>query len=180
MQKAAEAQAYIQYVAFMSATDRHVPVLLTIGNIMVLYIHNTRLNKHHRMYWGFGQIVDASIYLAELVKDIALNNPVMRGYAPKKDNHPESPEDPGTDHAGPDSDAAEHSMDHDERENDVKDIPMTKAVQDQNTSRTAGSIPLRPQHCWTEMQTCKKPCDLTDFTLASQLCNTMVFPHMPS
>lgn len=59
LQKAAEAKAYMQYVAFESAVHRYVPVLLTDGNIMVLYAHNTKLNAHQRMYWDwsdFGRI----------------------------------------------------------------------------------------------------------------------------
>ena len=60
-QSSAEAKAYMQYVAFESAVHRFVPVLLADGNIMVLYVHNTKLNAHQRMYWDFDQIVDASI-----------------------------------------------------------------------------------------------------------------------
>ena len=51
----------MQYVAFESAADEHVPVLLTDCNIMILYAHNTKLNVHQRMYWDFGQIWHASI-----------------------------------------------------------------------------------------------------------------------
>lgn len=138
LQAAAEAKAYIQYVAYKLAMDHHVPVLLTDGNIMVLYIHDIRLNSHQRIYWGFGHIVDASTYLAELLKEIAFTNPVLPGYDPREDNKPRSPEDRGTD--------------HDEREHDVKHAPMTTAEQHQGSTTTARSVPLGQQHCLTEMQ----------------------------
>lgn len=49
LQKDGDAKAYMQYVAFGSAAHRYVPVLLTDGNIMVLYIHNSKLNVYQRM-----------------------------------------------------------------------------------------------------------------------------------
>ena len=51
LQKAAEAKAYMQYVAFVSATHRYVPVLLTDGNTMILYAYNNKLSAHQRLYW---------------------------------------------------------------------------------------------------------------------------------
>ena len=39
LQEVAESRPYMQYVAFKSATGRHVPVLLTDGNTMILYAH---------------------------------------------------------------------------------------------------------------------------------------------
>lgn len=150
LQKAAEAKAYMQYVAFESAAQRYVPVLLTDGNNMVLYVHNTKLNAHQRMYWDFGQILDASTYLAELVNKIALNNPLMRGYIPGQDDQPKSPKDPSTDHEGPSTDPAEPSMDQDGCEHDDDDAPLTNAEQDHGTLRTARSLGLR--HCLTDMQ----------------------------
>ena len=152
LQKAAEAKAYMQYVAFESAAHRYVPVLLTDGNIMVLYTHNTKLNAHQRMYWDFGQIVDASLFLEELVKQIALNNPLMRGYIPGQDDQPDSPEAPGTGHGGPSTDHLKPSMDHDECEQNDKDTPWTNAEQHHGTSRTATSMSLGQRHCLTEMQ----------------------------
>ena len=44
--------------------------MLTDGNIMILYAHNTKLNVHQRMYWDFGW--DASIYLARTYKQCKL------------------------------------------------------------------------------------------------------------
>ena len=90
LQKAAEAKAYMQYVAFESAAHRYVPVLLTDGNIMVLYTHNTKFNAHQRMCWDFGRIVDVSLFLEELVKQIASSNPLMRGYIPGQDDQLDS------------------------------------------------------------------------------------------
>lgn len=66
LQKAAEAKAYMQYVAFVSATPRYVPHLLTDGNLTILYAHNTKLSTRQRLYCDFGQILEASIYLQEL------------------------------------------------------------------------------------------------------------------
>ena len=60
----------MQYVAFESAVHRHVPVMLTDGNIMMLYAHNTKLNVHQRMYWDFGW--DASIHPARTYKLLSL------------------------------------------------------------------------------------------------------------
>ena len=151
LQNAAEAKAYMQYVAFESATHRHVPVLLTDGNIMIVYAHNTKLNVHQRMYWDFGQIWDASIYLEELVKQIALKHPLMRGYIPGQDDQPESPRDPCTEDRRSSTDHAEPSMDHDECEHDNKDTPMTNAMKTHGTSSTAGSMSLK-QHRLTDLQ----------------------------
>ena len=144
----------MQYVAFESATHWYVPVLrmLTNGNIMILYVHNTKLSAHQRMYWGFHQILDASMYLGELVKQIALRNPLSRGYIPGKDDQPESPEDPATEHGGPSTDHAELSMDLDEGEHDVKGTPMTHAEPHHDTSRTARSMLLGQQLFLSEMQ----------------------------
>ena len=142
----------MQYVAFESATHRYVPVLLTDGNIMILYVHNTKLSAHQRMYWGFHQILDASIYLGELVKQIAMSNPLTRSYKPGQDDQPESPEDPGTEHRGPGTDHAELSMNFDEGEHDVEGTPMTNAEHHHDTSRTARSMPLGQRLCLTEMQ----------------------------
>ena len=139
----------MQYVAFVSATHRYVPVLL---NIMILYVHNTKMSAHQRMYWGFHQILDASIYLGELVEQIALSNPLMRSYIPGQDDEPECPEDPGTDHGGPSTDHAELSRNFDEGEHDFKGTPMTRAEAHRDTSRTAGSMPLGQRLCLTEMQ----------------------------
>ena len=152
LQNAAEAKAYMQYVAFESATHRYVPVLLTDGNIMILYVHNTKLSAHQRMYWGFHQILDASIYLEELVKQIALSNPLTRFYIPGQDDQPDSPEDPGTEHGGPSTDHAELDVNLDEGEHDVMGTPMTIAEHYHDTSRTARSMPLGQRLCLTEMQ----------------------------
>lgn len=151
LQKAAEAKAYMQYVAFESATHRYVPVVLTDGNIMVMYVHNTKLNAHQRIYWGFDQILAASVYLAELVKQIALNNPLMRGYIPGHDDQPESPQDLGTGRKGPNAGPDEPSMDHEESKQNDSDNPLTKAGSKHGISRTAGSMPLK-QQCLTDMQ----------------------------
>ena len=147
LQNAAEAKAYIQYVAFESATHRYVPVVLTDGNIMVMYVHNTKLNMHQCMYWGFDQIFAASVYLAELVKQIALNNQLTRGYIPGHDDQPESPEDPGTGRKRPD----EPSMNHEESKHNDGDISLTKVASKHGISRTAGSVSLK-QQCLTDMQ----------------------------
>ena len=152
LQKAAEAKAYMQYVAFVSATHRYVPVLLTDGNIMILYVHNTKLSAHQRLYWDFGQILEASIYLEELVKQIALNNPLMRAYIPGQDDQPEPREDPGREHGGRHTDHADLGMDDDECERDDKGFPMTSAKQHHGTSRSAASRSLGQRHCLTEMQ----------------------------
>ncbi|KAL0052839.1 hypothetical protein WJX82_008452 [Trebouxia sp. C0006] len=150
--KAAEAKAYMQYVAFESATHRYVPVLLTDGNTMIFYVHNTKISAHQRMYWGFHQILDASIYLGELVKQIALSNPLTRSYIPGQDDQPASPEDPGTERGGPSTDRAELSRDLDEGEHDVKGTPMTNAKEHRDTSRPARSMLLGERLCLTEMQ----------------------------
>ena len=152
LQKAAEAKAYMQYVAFVSAAHQHVPVLLTDGNIMIVYVHNTKLNVHQRMYWDFDQIWDASMYLEELVKQIALKHPLMRGHIPGQDDQPESPRDPRIEHRRSSTDHAEPSMDHDECEHDNKDTPMTNATKNYGTSGTEGSMSVRQQHGLTEMQ----------------------------
>ncbi|KAL0052337.1 hypothetical protein WJX82_000522 [Trebouxia sp. C0006] len=159
--KAAEAKAYMQYVAFESAAHRHVPVLLTDGNIMVLYTHNTKLNAHQRMYWDFGQILDASLFLEELVKQIALNNPLMRGYIPGQDDQPDSPEAPGTGHRGPSTCHVKPSLNHDECEQNDKDTPWTNVEQHHGTSRTATSMSLGQRHCLTEMQDADRKAVLT-------------------
>ena len=44
LQKAAEAKAYMQYVAFESAMHHYVPMVLTDGNIMVMYASSTRIS----------------------------------------------------------------------------------------------------------------------------------------
>ncbi|KAL0034281.1 hypothetical protein WJX77_006971 [Trebouxia sp. C0004] len=150
--KAAEAKAYMQYVAFVSATLRYVPVLLTDGNIMILYAHNTKLSAHQRLYWDSGQILEASLYLEELVKQIALNNPLMRAYIPGQDDQPEPHEDPGRERGGPHTDHADLGMDGNECERDDKGTPMTNAEQHHGTSRSAGSRSLGQRHCLTEMQ----------------------------
>jgi hypothetical protein len=159
LQKAAEAHVYMQYVAFGSAVHRYVPVLLTDGNVMVLYVHNKKLKAHQRMHWDFDQIVDASIFLEELVKHIALENPLMRGYIIGQDHQPDFSEDPGTEHGGPGtehggsgSDHVEFSMDHDECEQNDQDTPSTSAEQHHGSSRTATSMPLGQQYSLTEMQ----------------------------
>ncbi|KAL0052840.1 hypothetical protein WJX82_008452 [Trebouxia sp. C0006] len=147
--KAAEAKAYMQYVAFESATHRYVPVLLTDGNTMIFYVHNTKISAHQRMYWGFHQILDASIYLGELVKQIALSNPLTRSYIPGQDDQPASPEDPGTERGGPSTDRAELSRDLDEGEHDVKGTPMTNAKEHRDTSRPARSMLLEHASTWS-------------------------------
>ena len=151
LQKAAEAKAYMQYVAFESATHRYVPVVLTDGNIMVMYVHNTKLNAHQRIYWGFDQILAASFYLAELVKQIALNNQLMRGYIPGHDDQPKSQQDPGTGHKGPNAGPDEPSMDHEESKQNDSDNSLTKAGSKHGISRTAGSMSLK-QQCLNNMQ----------------------------
>ena len=140
LQKAAAAKAYMQYVAFESAARWHVPVLLTDGNTTTLYAHSTKLNVHQRMYWDFGQIWDASFYLEELVKQIALENPLMRGYIPGQDDQPVSPGDPRTQHRASSTDHVGPSIDRDECEHDDKDTPTTNAEKNHGTSRTAGSM----------------------------------------
>ncbi len=152
LQSSAEAKAYMQYVAFESAVHRFVPVLLADGNIMVLYVHNTKLNAHQRMYWDFDQIVDASIFLEKLVKQIALNSPLMRGYIPGEDDKSDSSEDSGMGHGGSGIDRAEPSMDHGECMQKDKEPPLTNAEQRHGSSRTAMSMFLGQQHCLTEMQ----------------------------
>ena len=141
----------MQYVAFGSATHRYVPVVLTDGNIMVMYVHNTKLNAHQRMYWGFDQILAASFYLAELVKQIAMNNQLMRSYIPGHDDQPDSLEDPSSGRKGPRPDSAEPSMDHKESKHNISDNPLTKASSDHGVSRTAGSMSFKKQ-CLTDMQ----------------------------
>ena len=155
LQKAAEAKAYMQYVAFESATHRYVPVVLTDGNIMVMYVHNTKLNAHQRIYWGFDQIFAASVYLAELVKQIALNNQLMRSYIPGHDDEPEPPEDAGAGrkgpNTGPDAGPDEPSMDHEESKHDDGNNSLTKVASKHGSSRTAGFVSLK-QQCLTDMQ----------------------------
>ena len=90
----------MQYVALNATTYHYVPVLLTDGNSMTLYIHNARHNAHQRMYWEFGQILAALCYLAELVKQTAEDNPAMQPYTVGHDDQPESPSDPSTEHKG--------------------------------------------------------------------------------
>ena len=152
LQKAAEAKAYMQYVAFVSGTQRYVPVLLTDGNTMVLYAHNAKLSAHQRLYWDFGQILEASIYLGELVQQIALTNPLMRAYIPGQDDQPELREEPGREHGGPHTDPADLGRDDVECEHDDKGFSITSAKQHHGTSRTAGSTSFGQRHCLTEMQ----------------------------
>lgn len=152
LQKTAEAKPYMKYVAFQSATHRNVPMLLTDGNSMILYIYDARLNVHQRMHWDFSQIWDASIYLEELVKHIALNKSLMRGYITGRDEQPESPGDPRTEHRGPTTDHAEPSTDHDEREHDGKETRMTNAERKHSMPGTARFTSVCPRHCLTEMQ----------------------------
>ena len=153
LQKAAEAKAYMQYVAFNAATQRYVPVLLTDGNNMALYIHNARRNKHQRMYWGFGQILAASCYLAELVKQIARDNPARQPYIVGHDDQPESPQDPGTEHEGPGTTPEGHSMEHDESKHNASDNDnsTTNAESNSGTPRTTGPVSMN-QHWLTDMQ----------------------------
>ena len=142
----------MQYVAFKSAMDRHVPVLLTDGNIMILYVHILKLNKHHRVYWSFDQIEDASMYLQALVKQIALNNPLILESIPGQDDQPDPPGDPGTRHRGLDTDSAEPSMHHDECEHDDRDTQAADVAGNHGMSWNAGHTSLGQQHCLTDMQ----------------------------
>jgi len=130
----------MQYVAFHYSTGRYVPVLLTDGNIMILYTHNNKRKAHQRMYWGFDQILDASIYLEELVKRIAFDNPLMPGYVPGQDDQPDSHDGPGTDLGGP-------NMNHDSFVHDDIDTTMTGTEQAPASLRTAGSMSLSRSHC---------------------------------
>lgn len=141
LQKAAEAKAYMQYVAFVIATQRYVPLLLTDGNIMVLYIHNTKHSTHQHLHWDLGQILEASIYLEALVKQIALNNPLMPAYITGQDDQPESYEEPGTEYEGPNTDDADPCMDRVKREHDDKSTPPTNAEQHHGMPRQRGPCP---------------------------------------
>ena len=78
----------MQYVAFYLSTGRFVPVLLTDGNIHVLYIYNPRVGMHQQLYWSFDRIVDAAMYLEALVKKLAASNPVQHGYDPSVPDDP--------------------------------------------------------------------------------------------
>ena len=120
----------MQYVAFHYSTGQYVPVLLTDGNIMVLYAHNNRLKAHQRMYWYSDQILDASICLEELVKQIASDNPLMPGYVPGQDDQPDSYGGPGMDQGSPDTD-------HDDFGHDDIDTTRTGT---EHTLRIAGSM----------------------------------------
>ena len=65
-----------------------MPVLLTDGNIHVLYIYNPRVDMHQQLYWRFDRILDAAMYLEALVKKLAASNPVRRGYDPSLPDDP--------------------------------------------------------------------------------------------
>lgn len=142
----------MQYVAFAAATRRYVPVLLTDGNIMVLYIHNAKLNAHQRMYWDFSQIWEASDYLAALLNHIALTSTLTQGCAPGQDHQPDSTENPSADHTGPSRDPPEPGMGHDQREHDHKHNSVTQDVQDHDTSKTANHMSLGQRYHLTDMQ----------------------------
>ena len=101
---------------------------------------------------GTGQILDASLFLEEFVKQIALNNPLMRGYIPGQDDQPDSLEAPGTGHTGPSTYHVKASLNHDECEQNDKDTPWTNVEQHHGTSRTATSMSLGQRHRLTEMQ----------------------------
>ena len=128
LQSAAEAKAYMQYVAFGAVAHRYVPVLLTDGNNMVLYFHNARHSAHVRMYWDFDQILDASMYLEELVKHIALKTPLMPSCVLGQKDQLDPPEDPGMEHGASCTDAVT------------------------TCSTGAGPMSLCQQHCLTETQ----------------------------
>ena len=154
LQNIAEAKAYMQYVAFNAATQRYVPVLLTDGNNMALYIHNARLDEHQRMYWGFGQILDASCYLAELVKQIARDNPARQPYNIGHDDRPESPQDLGTEHEGPGTTPEEHSMGHDESKHNASDNDNSVTnVESNSGTPTRTTRPMSMNQQWlSDMQ----------------------------
>lgn len=84
-----------------------------------------------RLYWDFGQILEASIYLEELVKQTALRNPLMRTYNPGQDDQPEPHEDPSREQGGFHTDHANLGMDGDQCERDDKGTPATDAKQHQ-------------------------------------------------
>ena len=92
----------------------------------------------------------------------------MPGYIPGRDDEPASPVDHPTEHRGPCTSCAEPSNDHD------KVTPLKRARRQHGMPSATGSTALVDQYGLTEMQNCKKPCDLPDFILASQLC--MDFP----
>ena len=127
--------------------------MLTDGNT-ILYVHNPKLNKHHRVYWSFNQIGDASMYLQALVKQIALNNVLILESIPGQDDQPDLPGDPGIRHRGPDIDPAEPSMHHDECEHDDRDTHVHAAdvAGNHGTSWNAGHTSLGQQCCLTDIQ----------------------------
>ena len=94
----------MQYVAFYLSTGRYVPVLLTDGNIHVLYIYNQKAKMHQRLYWGFDRILDAALYLEDLVKQLAACNPLPRGYDPSLPDDPLPRGDTGMRDPPPDDD----------------------------------------------------------------------------
>lgn len=85
-QSQAEAQAYLQYVAFYESAGRHVPVLLTDGNIHIIFIYNPRLKVVQKLYWGFEDITAAAIYREDLVKRLDAESSVAPGYNPAEDD----------------------------------------------------------------------------------------------
>ena len=101
LQNDAEAKAYLQYVAFYHATNRYVPVILTDGNIIILYIHHPGRNANQRLYWAFDQSLDASTYLKKLVKHIAQANPLLRPYVAGQDIQSDSNDGLGTNRKSP-------------------------------------------------------------------------------
>ncbi|BDA46435.1 hypothetical protein COCOBI_08-5280 [Coccomyxa sp. Obi] len=86
LQSKAEAQAYLQYVALHKSTGRHAPVLLTEGNINIIFIYNPRLKVVQKLYWGFEDITAAAIYLGDLVKRLDAESSVAPGYDPVEDD----------------------------------------------------------------------------------------------
>lgn len=86
-----------------------MPVLLTDGNIHVLYINNPRLDVHQRLYWDFDNIFHAANYLEDLVKKLAADNPAPCGYDPTEEDDPD-PQGDASMRDFPPPDYYEHSL----------------------------------------------------------------------
>ncbi|CAL8467349.1 g6886 [Coccomyxa elongata] len=134
----AEAKAYMQYVAFHQLTGRHVPVLLTDGNIHVLYIYNRRRNDHQRLYWSFDNILDAAIYLEALVKKLAAANPAPHGYDPNEPDDADAEGDAGMRDLPPDY--HEHSPEQPSSEAGSSHAQGTPSVSDSHHHRHQQSV----------------------------------------
>lgn len=108
------------------------------------------------MYWDFA----VGQFLAELVKQMALNNSLIQGGIPAHDREARSPEDPGAEYKSPDTGPAKPGVDHDESERNDNN-PITKADKNMALEGLQGSsFEVSMVRLTCRLQMCKKPCNL--------------------